>query len=666
MPFSDEQLNRTRPASIRSVELPRRATVPSLAGRLARRGHLLPAARSVQRRPRGTAPAARSRQSRCRIGPAGFRWDRWAESGGERWQGGTIAGRRVEARLSAPARASARSGSARSSSSARTDDTYHGYAIQDFLEVDPRFGTRADLVELVAPRTARGLRVILDVIFNHTGNNWVYAGRRRTSRRSCRGRSSIGAGGGALALAGWPPPSPATTTASGRRAAAGGLLHAGRRGQPRRRQPRRPARRVPAHRLRRPAGRQLRRHARARRPGALLQVLDRADRLRRLPPRHAQARGRGDRPQLLRRDQGVRRQPRQGRLLPGRRGGRRGRRRRTLPRGARHESQCHARHRRRRAVAARRRQGPGRPGAVLRVREDAGTTTSGRTANAGTRSTSRSSTTTITCRATRSASRATRRAITRWSPASPFSCSALGIPCIYYGTEQAFAGPGEIGARSVPARLQRREPAAGQVSARGDVRARASASAAARRASARARPRSTRRCPGFGPFGTVGAHCFDPGAAAFVRIAALIARAQPLSRAALRPHVPAADLALRSAVRRCRRRRADRLVAHSRRRRSALHRQRPRTQRARRRRAGRCGAQRSGRAWARPSGLPAISFVVIAQLRPGRAREPRRPGPFTGPHPVGSGCRCRSATARRLCRSATVAPSETLVLINRP
>ncbi len=56
------------------------------------------------------------------------------------------------------------------------DDSYHGYAIQDFLDVDPRFGTRADLVELVGAAHAAGLRVILDVIFNHTGNNWVYEG----------------------------------------------------------------------------------------------------------------------------------------------------------------------------------------------------------------------------------------------------------------------------------------------------------------------------------------------------------------------------------------------------------------------------------------------------------------------------------------------------------
>jgi glycosidase len=41
------------------------------------------------------------------------------------------------------------------------NDTYHGYGIQDFLEVDPRFGTKEDLQELVRQAHARGMYVIL-------------------------------------------------------------------------------------------------------------------------------------------------------------------------------------------------------------------------------------------------------------------------------------------------------------------------------------------------------------------------------------------------------------------------------------------------------------------------------------------------------------------------
>jgi glycosidase len=52
--------------------------------------------------------------------------------------------------------------------------TYHGYGIQNFLEVDPRFGTREQLRSLVDAAHALGIYVILDIIYNHTGNNFYY------------------------------------------------------------------------------------------------------------------------------------------------------------------------------------------------------------------------------------------------------------------------------------------------------------------------------------------------------------------------------------------------------------------------------------------------------------------------------------------------------------
>jgi len=54
------------------------------------------------------------------------------------------------------------------------NDSYHGYGIQDFLEVDERFGTLQDLQNLVREAHARGMYVILDIIINHTGDNWAY------------------------------------------------------------------------------------------------------------------------------------------------------------------------------------------------------------------------------------------------------------------------------------------------------------------------------------------------------------------------------------------------------------------------------------------------------------------------------------------------------------
>ena len=99
-------------------------------------------------------------------------WRDWASSG-RAWQGGTLAGIRgrldyldglgVTALWIGPV----------FKQRARLD-TFHGYGIQDFLDVDPRFGTREDLLELVEGAHRRGMRIVLDVILNHTGDNWGY------------------------------------------------------------------------------------------------------------------------------------------------------------------------------------------------------------------------------------------------------------------------------------------------------------------------------------------------------------------------------------------------------------------------------------------------------------------------------------------------------------
>ena len=53
-------------------------------------------------------------------------------------------------------------------------ETYHGYGIQNFLEVDPRFGTRQDLRDLVDAAHDLGMYVLLDIIYNHAGNVFFY------------------------------------------------------------------------------------------------------------------------------------------------------------------------------------------------------------------------------------------------------------------------------------------------------------------------------------------------------------------------------------------------------------------------------------------------------------------------------------------------------------
>jgi glycosidase len=56
--------------------------------------------------------------------------------------------------------------------------TYHGYGIQDFLDVDPHFGTREDLRDLVDAAHQHGIYCILDIILNHAGNVFGYKNAR--------------------------------------------------------------------------------------------------------------------------------------------------------------------------------------------------------------------------------------------------------------------------------------------------------------------------------------------------------------------------------------------------------------------------------------------------------------------------------------------------------
>lgn len=51
-----------------------------------------------------------------------------------------------------------------------TQSTYHGYATTDYYRVDPRFGTNADYRRLIDEAHSKGLKVVMDMIFNHCGD----------------------------------------------------------------------------------------------------------------------------------------------------------------------------------------------------------------------------------------------------------------------------------------------------------------------------------------------------------------------------------------------------------------------------------------------------------------------------------------------------------------
>ena len=56
--------------------------------------------------------------------------------------------------------------------------TYHGYAITDYYEIDPRYGSNADYRRFVAEAHDKGIKVLQDMVFNHCGSyNFLFADR---------------------------------------------------------------------------------------------------------------------------------------------------------------------------------------------------------------------------------------------------------------------------------------------------------------------------------------------------------------------------------------------------------------------------------------------------------------------------------------------------------
>lgn len=177
MAFSDRLLSRPRPARVQGeLILPRRTPAfPSPADWQDEVLYFLLVDRFSDGQEASRPPLDRAALATARARPNGapWRWDEWARSGAERFQGGTLAG--VRSKLDYLAGLGVTTLWLSPVFRQRGHlDSYHGYGVQDFLDVDPRFGTRRDLVELVAAAHDAGLRVIQDVIFNHSGPNWVY------------------------------------------------------------------------------------------------------------------------------------------------------------------------------------------------------------------------------------------------------------------------------------------------------------------------------------------------------------------------------------------------------------------------------------------------------------------------------------------------------------
>ena len=46
----------------------------------------------------------------------------------------------------------------------------HGYDISDYTKIDPMFGTKEDLKQLISEAKKRGITVIMDLVINHTSS----------------------------------------------------------------------------------------------------------------------------------------------------------------------------------------------------------------------------------------------------------------------------------------------------------------------------------------------------------------------------------------------------------------------------------------------------------------------------------------------------------------
>lgn len=60
----------------------------------------------------------------------------------------------------------------------------HKYNIDDYYQIDPAFGDKEDLKELVQKAHKLGMYVILDGVFNHTGLDFLLFGIYRKRKNS--------------------------------------------------------------------------------------------------------------------------------------------------------------------------------------------------------------------------------------------------------------------------------------------------------------------------------------------------------------------------------------------------------------------------------------------------------------------------------------------------
>lgn len=54
------------------------------------------------------------------------------------------------------------------------DGSYHGYSTTDYYKVDPRFGSNTEYAALIEELHGRGIKTVMDMIFNHSGSEHIW------------------------------------------------------------------------------------------------------------------------------------------------------------------------------------------------------------------------------------------------------------------------------------------------------------------------------------------------------------------------------------------------------------------------------------------------------------------------------------------------------------
>ena len=59
----------------------------------------------------------------------------------------------------------------------RSPNGDNGYDISDYREINPEYGTMEDMEELIAQAKSRGIRILMDLVINHTSTDHYWFDR---------------------------------------------------------------------------------------------------------------------------------------------------------------------------------------------------------------------------------------------------------------------------------------------------------------------------------------------------------------------------------------------------------------------------------------------------------------------------------------------------------